>query len=120
MPAPGSPFGLWHSPPPRPEGTRPAVSQTTCAKQLTSASPNCLSLTIFAAAPLIAAAERERVLEEVRAGAGEIGGIMSAAIRYAERERIRSIIGPSSSRCSRGVHVPWSVIERALEGDGNG
>jgi len=42
-----------------------------------------------AAAPLIAAAERERVLEEVRAGAAAGGGILSEAIRYAERERIR-------------------------------
>jgi hypothetical protein len=34
----------------------------------------------------------------------------------AERERIRQAIGQHSSACSRGVHVPWNVIERALEG----
>jgi len=44
-----------------------------------------------AAVPFIAAAERERVLEEVRASAGTWGGILTDAIRHAERERIRQL-----------------------------
>ena len=32
----------------------------------------------------------------------------------AERERVRQALGGQSSYCSRGVHVPWNAIEQAL------
>jgi hypothetical protein len=31
-----------------------------------------------------------------------------------ERARLLALLGEHSSQCSRGVHIPWSVIERVL------
>lgn len=75
---------------------------------------------LAAAAPLIIARAGARLKDEI---ADEVTAICTETVLEAvaaEREHIRGVLGSSSSQCSRGVHVPWSAIERALGGDGNG
>ena len=63
----------------------------TCSGSALGQSYKLARAALEAAVPFIAAAERERVLEEVRASAGTWGGILTDAIRHAERERIRQL-----------------------------